>query len=69
MDTAEGSAGRCVVSICTPREARKISQFFSAVIWMSSRSTFVLCFLLPCTTGLAIPAMNPHAHNYNAQLK
>ena len=69
MVTAEGSAERRVASICTSREARKIFQFFSAVIWMSSRSTFMLCFLLPCTTGLAIPAMNSHAHNYNAQLK
>jgi len=30
---------------------------------MSSHSTFVLCFLLPCTNGLAIPAMNSHQHN------
>jgi len=52
------------------RSGMKRRKFFSfSVIWMSSHSTFVLCFLLPCKTGLAIPAMNLHAHNFNAQLE
>jgi len=63
MVTAEGSAERRVAPMCIPRNARKL---FSHLDELSLHFRALLS--LPCTTGLAIPAMNSHAHNYNAQL-